>query len=80
MKVMCISDFIENHMKLYMPKLKVGEIYTVIKETNQNGFSFYLLGEYIDTNFNYWYEQSCFIPLSDIDETELIKQRELVNA
>lgn len=80
MRVMCISDYIENEMKSYMPKLKVGEIYTVIKETKESGFYFYLLSEHINPDFNYWYEKSCFIPLSDIDETELIKQRELVNA
>lgn len=80
MKVMCINDYIENEMKFYMPKLIVGEIYTVIEEKVNCGFSFYLLGECVSPIFNYWYEKSCFIPLSDIDEKELIKERELVNA
>lgn len=79
MKVMCINDTIhEMTGNKFMPKLRIGETYTVVDETEYRGHFFYLLLEFIDPNFKYWYEKEQFIPLSNIDETELIKERELV--
>ena len=83
MKVMCINDFfistLNGERALFYPK--VGEVVTVIN-IKDNGY--YLLLEYPTNGFIFsnlcGWNPSKFIPLSNIDETELIKERELVNA
>lgn len=51
-----------------------GEIYSVSGEYKYNGEEFYFLRE---RNPFLAYKKRRFAPLSDIDETELIKEREL---
>ena len=78
MKVMCIDDRPPLFSSAIMPKY--GEIVTASQCTCH--YDCYIIAEYLFTIQGY--PQSIpkkrFIPLSDIDETELIKERELVNA
>lgn len=81
MKVMCIDDrFISRHNgEKTLVNPQVGEIVTVTC-TKDNGF--YVLQEYPTNGFgDTAWNPTKFIPLSDIDETELVKEREteLVN-
>ena len=79
MKVICIDEnFISSkHMKKPSIHPKEGEICTVV-EVSDDGF--YMLSEYLstdlDTKVAMWV-CSKFIPLSDIDETDLVKEREV---
>lgn len=65
--MLCI-DASKTSLKL----LKHGEIYVVTSEANIFGLDCYLLEEIPGQP----YTQDRFLPLSDIDETELLKQRE----
>lgn len=51
-----------------------GCIYTVIEEVEQFGVIRYIL---LEKGLDASYNRKMFIPLSDIDETELIKEREV---
>ena len=79
MKVMCIDD---NFLIKDGNEPKIGEVVTVIDicEINKGN---YILSEYpVSKNgIPLCFIPNRFIPLSDIDETELVKQREseLVN-
>lgn len=72
---MCITD--KFHLVYSMPKIPVGEVCTVIDTKEYDGYSFYKLSEYqAPEPRKWWYDVRQFIPLSDICETELAKQRE----
>lgn len=79
-KVICIDDNFFAPKYLKTPKIhpKEGEICTVI-ETKPDGY--YVLLEYLYTDIASgtpkWNPKK-FIPLSNIDETELIKEREVL--
>jgi hypothetical protein len=79
MKVMCIDDNFtctEHKIKATVTHPKVGEICTIIDRWES--------GSYVLAEYKYYLGYECawgcnkFIPLSDIDETELVKERELV--
>ena len=80
MRVLCISKDPpkENHPDLIdaANKIKIGLNYTVVGEED----GCYELSEFPHPRKILW-SKKCFIPLSDIDETELVKEREnqLVN-
>jgi hypothetical protein len=83
MKIMCINN--SNRVV----ELEVGKIYEADPCESHCGRQFYALSDsrlsvtMCDCgviNKQPMYCQSRFIPLSDIDETELIKERELINA
>lgn len=75
MRVICIDDKRVPFMRFdgisYAHLLKVGETYTVIGE-DTNGYE---LAELPHPKGSYWYKGR-FIPLSNIDETELINQKQ----
>lgn len=83
MKVMCIEGVKKGMIAMNGKPVKnqdeiyEGEIYTVSWKTILLGESVYMLSE---RSPFFGYRERRFIPLSDIDETELIKERELVNA
>ncbi len=86
MRVICIDA--RNHFTGRMNfVLKQGETYEPAGETtNPLGIECYILSGLPDTEYKPGhsnngplYKKSRFIPLSTIDETELIEQRELVN-
>lgn len=81
MKVMCVTDnFINrkyNKKAINCPKF--GEIVTVLS-LNEKGYYYLLEYPKDDYGNNAVFNSSKFIPLSNIDEKELIKERELVNA
>lgn len=83
MKVMCINGAKKGQKTLGglpLPKrleIYENQIYFVVGETEVFGNELYLLQGFPK---NFGYRKSRFIPLSDIDEKELIKERELVNA
>ena len=80
MKVMCIDD---RFIKKDGNEPKVGEIVTVIEIIDNNPYKGnYVLLEYPKSkNGNkLCFRPSRFAPISNIDEKELIKERELVNA
>lgn len=74
MKVICIDNSPYGYIGHVAPEcLKVGEIYTVLKVVNNDG---YLLVEVEHPSpFGYW-DQRRFIPCSDIDEMQLLQQRQ----
>lgn len=88
MKVICIDDserdygHISNNKE--QPKydwwVKQGSVYTVIKNVIPVDVKIwcYVLAEDPDGADGWSWEADRFVPLSDIDETELIKERELV--
>lgn len=83
-KVICIDNKnIGRSLNEYNKLLKEGAIYTVIGEIvgqrsdNKNEFG------YVLEEFKYLYTafiKDRFIPLSEIDETEMINQKESVNS
>ncbi len=81
MKVMCISDTFFSSMTGKKAKNHplIGEVVTVLDVIESK---MYVLSEYPknDNGKLCAWVMSKFIPLSDIDETELIKERELINA
>lgn len=72
MKVMCIKTGEWNHSKKTNHP-KFGDIVTAVKELDfpELGVSAYILEEYPHPG---GYNKTCFIPLSDIDETTLVKE------
>lgn len=80
MKVMCISEKFFNKAINSKPPIhpKIGEILTVIG-VNPNARDFYIIEEYPSngaTDSRATWRSCNFAPLSDIDETELVKERE----
>ncbi len=79
MKVICIDgNFISSITGKKLNKCpKEGEIVTVI---SKKYIGFYSLKEYpiSESGFNAHWNNTKFIPLSNIDEKELIKERELL--
>lgn len=75
MKVICISTPSKGNPK-FTPIIKEGSVYTVIDSGAETDImeDWYELAEHK----GYMYSQKLFIPLSTIDETELIKEREEV--
>lgn len=74
MKVVCINT---GHPGQYAPdeipcKVKEGQVYEVVDSEYEGGYEWYELSFDIGT----WYIAEMFIPLSDIDETELVNERE----
>ena len=51
-------------------------MYDVIDVYFNEGYIWFVLS--VDPEYGYW--ENCFARCSDIDETELIKERELLNA
>jgi hypothetical protein len=78
MKVICLTheDF-TGGIGEDGPKPDIGEICTVIGEMNVN-FDCYILAEYPHPNPNWHrgYDKRNFSPLSGIDETELVNEKE----
>lgn len=75
MKVICIDDNWEN-VKEYEEtsgQPSFGEILTVSESFNEHGGYWYVFKEYDKDDC---FEQSGFAPLSNIDETELLKERQ----
>ena len=76
-KVICINGAKQGELTRFGKPLKKnqeiyeGEVYTVINENSRS----YSLQERSD---ELWYKKTRFIPLSNIDETELIKEREVL--
>lgn len=77
MKVICIDGKRKHVLTTYdLPEGIPLDVY----DSDQNGY--YIVKGYeidVDGILTYW-NKNRFIPLSEIDETELIKERELVNA
>jgi hypothetical protein len=72
MKVICIEDKFKWEFagRNYEPKdPELGEICTVINTMDFVGVHLYKLEGYAE-----WYNSKKFIPLSDIDETEMISE------
>lgn len=75
MKVICINEKLETDFDK-LPALEFGRIYTVIRETKYLSWEFYMFSELSVVGYNCWYCKDNFAPLSNIDEMELIEQRE----
>lgn len=74
MKLICISNKFRNHI---MPPLIVGEVYTSFGRSEHYPDGYYLEEiPFTAIGSKASYHEKHFIPLSDIDETELLKQRE----
>jgi len=75
MKVICIdaeawpTDYLEEDGN---GKIVEGNIYDVIDSETDGGHLWYEISQDKD----WWYYAGCFAPLSNIDETELLEQRE----
>lgn len=77
MKVMCIDDKPGQYSRC---PFKVGEIVTVKQcPAFENNYDVIEYPSTPDGQLCSW-SKTRFIPLSDIDETELVKERELENA
>lgn len=82
MKVLCINNANPLQPASLLPgdMIYVGDVYTVHDVTRTGGREFFILKE----RMNRWpyvkYLASRFIPLSDIDERELLREREEENA
>ena len=73
MKVICIDDSMGRNFP-EIPNFKVGDILTAESEAN----GFYFITEHLFSSINSSLVSWCvkrFIPLSNIDETELLKER-----
>ncbi len=75
MKVICIDDVWEDCEGYHTTntEIKFGTILTVIEAFTDDSGSWYCFAEY---DKDECFEQSAFAPLSNIDETELMEQRE----
>lgn len=63
---------------VYVPPVYVGNEYTVVDKDIHNGRLFYELAEVPPDGFiHFQYESKMFGIPSDIDETELVKDREI---
>jgi hypothetical protein len=75
MKVRCIDDMGNDGIKL---QITAGKVYTAHECPR---FGFYTLDEHRTyEGCIVCYEKDRFVPLSEIDETEMINKKELVNA
>lgn len=73
MKVLCIENPVPNKP---IPHPIEGGVYTVIQSLKaDDGVLIYILQEF---DSNWAWAAKIFIPLSNIDKTELIKERELL--
>ena len=83
MRVLCVKGINkgdDNYEEKRQPAGKYdeiyeGETYTVVNELKKDEIVFYYLAERRH-DATYW--SGCFIPLSNIDETELVNERELI--
>jgi uncharacterized membrane protein (DUF2068 family) len=73
MKVLCIDSRTDANSPLTVDLIE-GAIYTVVDCVKRDGLWWYRLAE---KSFFEIYTTDAFVPLSDIDETELINQKEL---
>lgn len=74
MRVICIDTTKPSNFEDEAPfKDKEGEIYKVVDTEEEDGDLFYELSFDLGIMYNYRF----FIPLSTIDETELVNQKEL---
>ena len=74
MKVLCIDDISTKGKKL--EQIKIGETYTASQcPVHPNNYDLAEVPTY--KGYPVSYHKKCFIPLSDIDERELIQHREL---
>jgi hypothetical protein len=77
MKVICIRteapETPDPELVIASLEMYVGRVVTVIDEGEEYG-GWYEFDEYPDL---FWYKEN-FVPLSDIDETEIAKEREVV--
>lgn len=71
MKVLCIDASTDADSEMPVDLVE-GQIYTVVDDQVYQGLLWYCLQENLDA----WYSSDAFVPLSDIDEMELLKQRE----
>lgn len=81
MKVLCIysGPWVDPFTKAPFKGPVYGETCSVIETKVLNGKIGYRLEEYslkVSNNMPAYYRSTKFIPLSDIDETELVKERE----
>lgn len=77
MEVMCIND---SGFTIILRHPKCGEIVDVI-DSIEHKESYIVSGYEIDIDGSRCYfKKHRFVPLSDIDEKELVKERELLNA
>lgn len=76
MKVICIKVSKTNDCGIEnLPHPELGETVTVIDNDTKYGDSFYQLSEYSHyKGAAVWYLTENFIPVSDIDETELVSE------
>lgn len=72
MKVICV--FIEGEFEDGCPHTSVGDIFTV-KNTHLIHNEYYYEFEEIK---DFAFKSKCFSPLSDIDETELVNEKECI--
>jgi hypothetical protein len=84
MRVICVDGIKKGEKAWDTPKvcddfdaIYEGEIYNVVREKVYDGHLCYFLQE---KRNNAAYYSGLFMPLSEIDEKELVKERELVNA
>jgi len=81
MKMMCIKEGqwvrATDYKPADGPNPQYGDIVTVIDQRIITGLEVVILAEYYSLM---GYLRKWFIPLSDIDETEMIREKELVNA
>ena len=75
MKVLCIDD----RNQPFEPFVKFGEYYTILKTDVRPVGRCYQLKEFVEEYVEYWWLCSRFAPLSEIDETELVNEKQLVN-
>jgi hypothetical protein len=79
MKVMCIDDSKGKRFG-YTPTFKVGDILEVVATKQEGYYTYYLLKGHErvkeKSGNTYWNERR-FAPLSEIDEMELVNEREL---
>ena len=86
MKVFCINDFgwcVERNYFLFKREIDVdgpdyGDINTVLREYYSKGILYYELVEWHPEHPDDGFQADCFIPLSEIDETELVNKKEIV--
>jgi len=87
MKVFCINDLgWYKEVKRFFRIKKVdcngpdyGDILTVTREYYDEGELYYDFLEWPPKNGNDGFQARCFIPLSEIDETEFVREENLVN-
>lgn len=84
MKVLCIdNDFFQEvpsgEKFDSLPIIPIGTICTIIDEADYSGLHFYRFAEYLHSQgiFLWWYDSRSFIPISDIDETQM--ERNITN-